>query len=425
MTINEQPAAPLPLKGIKVLDLTAVLMGPYASQILGDLGADVIKVESFQGDTTRLIGPARHAGMGGLYINTNRSKRSIVIDLKNDAGKQVLMRLVRGADVFLYNVRPQAITRLGLSYEALCAINPRLVYVGVFGYGQDGPYAAKPAYDDLIQGASSLSGLFSRSTGAAPQYAPIAMADRIAALFAVNAVLAAIIERSASGKGQRIDVPMFETMVSFVLSDHLSGMAFDPPLSEAGYSRLLARSRRPYRTSDGYLCAMIYNDKQWRAFLRMLGREPEMETDSRLQSLATRTIYIDALYAEIESILATRATAEWLATFEQIDIPAMAMHDLDSIFDDEHLNAIGFFGREEHPTEGSVLRMRNPVTWSRTQPGPIRPAPRHGEHTEQILREAGYGEAEILELARARAVLTEIAASSSREPTQPAGEKLA
>ena len=393
-----------PLKGLRVIDMTAVLMGPYATQWLGDMGADVVKIEAPEGDVVRGIGPARHAGMGPIFLNTNRSKRSVVLDVKHPAGRAALLRLVETADVFVYNVRPQAMARLDLSYEVLAAVNPRIIYAGVFGYGQDGPYAAKPAYDDLIQGASTLSAMFERSTGEAPQYVPAAIVDRITGLTAVGAILAAVYERDRSGVGQRIDIPMFETMVGFVLSDHLAGRSFEPPLDGGGYARLLSRGRRPYPTLDGFVCALIYTDKQWRSFLRLLGREAELQTDPRLASLSTRTEHVDALYAEVGRILATRTTADWLDSLNAIDIPAMPVHDLDTIFEDAHLVATGFFGSEDHPSEGRLRTMRHAATWSRTQPAASRPAPRHGEHSAQVLAEAGFSAQEIETMQREGAV---------------------
>ena len=393
-----------PLKGLRVVDMTAVLMGPYGTQWLGDMGADVVKIEAPEGDVVRGIGPVRHAGMGPIFLNTNRSKRSVVLDVKHPAGRAALLRLVESADVFVYNVRPQAMARLELSYEVLAAVNPRIIYTGVFGYGQDGPYAAKPAYDDLIQGASTLSAMFARSTGEAPQYVPAAIVDRITGLTAVGAILAAVYERQTSGIGQRIDIPMFETMVGFVLSDHLGGRSFEPPLDEGGYARLLSRGRRPYATLDGFVCALIYTDKQWRNFYHLLGREAELQSDPRLASLSTRTDHVDALYAEVGRILATRSTADWLESLGAIDIPAMPVHDLDTIFDDPHLAATGFFGTEEHPSEGRLRTMRHAATWSRTQPAASRPAPRHGEHSAQVLAEAGFSGDEIEAMRRSGAL---------------------
>lgn len=391
--MNSKPS--LPLRGIRILDLTSVLMGPSASQLIGEMGADVIKIESLQGDTTRQIGPGRHPGMGGIFINNNGSKRGIAVDLKTDAGRDVVLRLARSADVFFYNIRPQAVARLGLSYEALRAVNPRIVYAGVFGYGQEGPYAAKAAYDDLIQGAATLSSLFARGTGGDPQYTPAAIADRITGLSAVNAILAALLERQHSGEGQKIDVPMFETMVNFFLNDHLSGLTFEPPLDHGGYQRLLSGRRRPFRTLDGHVCAVVYTDRHWREFLKLQGRADAFATDPRMKTLAIRSQHVEALYAEMESVLATRTTAAWLADFDRVDIPALPMHDLDSIFSDPHLTAVDFFSREEHPSEGTLLSMTHPATWSRTQPRATRHAPRLGEHTREVLVEAGYAEAEI------------------------------
>lgn len=384
-----------PLKGLRVIDMSSVLMGPYCTQMLGDMGADVIKVESPEGDILRQVGPARSPDMGPLFLNANRSKRSVVIDLKQAAGREALLRLLATADVLIYNVRPQAMERLGLSYAQLAPSCPRLVYAGVFGYGQDGPYADRPAYDDLIQGASTLASLFSRSTGRPPQYVPSAVVDRITGLSAVGLILAALHERSHSGQGQRVDIPMFETMVGFVLSDHLGGLSFEPPLDAGGYARQLSPNRRPYKTLDGHVCALVYTDKQWRSFFKLLGREADFDADPRFANLASRSRHVDEIYAQLEDILSTRSTAYWLDALPAVDIPATPVHDLQSIFRDPHLVATGYFTQEQHPTEGQLVGMRCASTWSRTQPGPRRHAPQHGEHTFEVLREAGYEPAHI------------------------------
>lgn len=379
-----------PLHGLTVLDMTSIVMGPSCTQALGDMGANVIKVESPEGDTLRGAGPSRHPGMGALFLNSNRSKRSIVLDLKKERGREILLRLAQDADVLIYNVRPQAMARLGLGWDVLREVNPKLIYAGVFGYGQDGAYAALPAYDDLIQGVSGLAALFHRSTGEAPRYVPNAIADRVTGLSAVGVILAAVIERQSSGLGQRIDIPMFETMVSFVLSDHMGGLTFDPPLDRGGYTRQLSALRRPYRTRDGYISALVYSDRQWQGFLKIIGREKDFFEDERFRDVSTRLAHIDALYADVEEALATQDTEHWLAVLHAADIPAMPVHDLESLFQDPHLTQVGMFQRSHHPTEGALTELRSSHTWSRTQPGPQRPAPRHGEHSIEVLRQAGF-----------------------------------
>jgi len=392
-----------PLAGMTILDLTTVLMGPYATQILADMGADVIKVESPEGDIVRQLGPGRTPGMGGMFLNANRGKRSIVIDLKNPAGRDALLRLAAKANAIVYNVRPQAMARLGLGYEALAAANPAIVYVGLFGYGQSGPYAAKPAYDDLIQGASGVATLLAAAGDGTPRYVPITMADRVVGLMAVNAIMGGLMHQLRSGTGQRIDVPMFESMAEFVLIDHLGGLTYDPPLDHGGYSRLLSRHRRPYRTRDGYICALIYNDKQWRSFADSIG-QPGMLDDPRFASHAARHQHIDAIYEEVGRIFLGRSTAEWHELLERADIPVMPMHTLQSILDDPHLQAVGFFKTIEHPVEGRIRQMQVPSHWSASQPQPGGPAPTLGEHGRAILSEAGFTVEEIDSLGAQKAV---------------------
>lgn len=413
-TAAEAPPAAGPLHGVRVVDMTAVISGPYASQMLGELGADVVKVEPPEGDGQRWLGPARTPDMGPIFMNSNRAKRSIALDLKDSRGKDVLLRLVATADVLLFNMRPSAMHRLGLSYDALAAVNPRLVYVGITGYADGGPYSGRPAYDDLIQSASTLASMVAAKTGGPPQYVPLAIADRVTGINAVVAVLAAIVERHASGRGQKVDVPMFETLVSFVLADHLGGLSFEPPLDGGGYPRLLAPARKPYATLDGYVSAMMFTDRQWRNFYALQGRGDEFDADPRLQSLFTRNQHIDALYAEVEAVFATRTTAQWLEALEQADIPVMPVHDLRSIRHDPHLRATGFFEREEHPSQGAMLRTTYPLRWSRSQPGATRHAPLRGEHTVEILLEAGFTRGEIDGL---------MAASVATATTAPASNK--
>ncbi|MFM1988135.1 MAG: hypothetical protein RJA99_1092 [Pseudomonadota bacterium] len=385
------------LDGCRVIDLTSVLMGPTASQTLADYGADVIKVESPDGDLVRDIGPLRHPRMGPIFLNANRGKRGVVLDLKHPDGRAALIELVRGADVLLYNVRPQAMARLGLSYEALRDENLRLVYAGVFGFGRDGPYAARPAYDDLIQGASGLAHLMTVSGSAEPRYVPSAIADRIVGQVAVGAILAALLERTRSGLGQQVDVPMFETMATLVLGDHLGGMSFEPPLDRGGYPRQLSPDRRPYATRDGHVCALVYNDAQWRRFTAAIGRAGLMD-DPRFASYPARIANIAVVNAELARIFATRSTAEWLALLEDADVPAMPMHDLETLVADPQLAASGTLPLREHPTEGLLRTIAPPVRLSRTPAGAGRLAPAHGEHTVEVLREIGLDDARIATL---------------------------
>jgi crotonobetainyl-CoA:carnitine CoA-transferase CaiB-like acyl-CoA transferase len=384
-----------PLDGVRIVDLTSVVMGPFATQILADLGADVIKVEPPEGDVLRQIAPMQHPGMGHIFLHHNRNKRSVVLDLKQPAGREALLRLVRGADVLIYNVRPQAMQRLKLSYEDVAAANPRIIYVGAYGYSQGGPYEAQPAYDDLIQGMAGLPAIFAEAGADRPRYVPTAISDRITGLAAVNAVTAALFCRERTGKGQSVEVPMFETVAQMVLGDHLCGRTFDPPAEPLRYERMLAPYRTPYATKDGYVCVLVYNDKHWRSFFKLIGREELFDSDPRFSSQEARSRNINEVYAFVAEQMATRTSAEWLALLRQADIPATPMNSIDDVIDDPHLAAAGFFVMTEHPTEGRVRLMASPGKWSATPPGALRPAPLLGEHSVVILREAGYGDAEI------------------------------
>jgi crotonobetainyl-CoA:carnitine CoA-transferase CaiB-like acyl-CoA transferase len=387
-----------PLSGIRVLDLTTVVMGPYACQLLGDHGADVIKVESPEGDVMRLSGPMKNPGMGHLYLSTNRSKRSIVVDLKAPKGRDLLLKLAETADVLLYNIRPKAMARLGLSYEDLHRINPKLIYVGAFGFSQRGPYASRPAYDDLIQGMSGLPWLSLKAGSPEPRYAPVILADRIVGLQVAFATVAALHHRDRTGQGQRVDVPMFEGLVSVILGEHLAGSSFEPSLGDTGYQRSLAHNRRPHRTRDGYICTLVYTDKHWRSFFDVIGQPQLFDEDARFSSQADRLKHIDEVYGYLAGVLATRTTAEWLDVLTTADIPAAKMNSIDDILADEHLNAIGYFRTIRHPTEGYIREISVPTEWSVSQPTATRHAPRLGEHSSEILKEAGLDQKAIDDL---------------------------
>jgi crotonobetainyl-CoA:carnitine CoA-transferase CaiB-like acyl-CoA transferase len=388
------PATAGPLAGIRIIDLTSVMMGPYATMLLGDYGADVIKVESPDGDVMRYAAPMRHPMMGAMYLQGNRNKRSIVLDLKKPGGREALLRLASTADVFVHNVRPAAMGRLKLGADDLLAINPRLVYASLHGFGETGPYAGRPAYDDLIQGLTALPALTGKITGE-PRYSPATMADRIVGLNALHAILAALFHRERSGEGQAIEIPMFETMAQFVLGDHMSGRSFEPPIGPPGYSRLLSPDRRPYQTSDGYVCALVYSDKQWNALFRLIGLENEADRDPRLNSISARTRNYDFVYDWFSQMIKTRSTAAWMTFFNEADIPHAPLHDLDSLIDDPHLAAVGLLQTIEHPTEGTLHLAGPAATWSKTPPAIRSHPPGLGEHGGEILREAGFSDGEI------------------------------
>ncbi|WP_417518844.1 CaiB/BaiF CoA transferase family protein [Minwuia sp.] len=381
-----------PLDGVRIVDLSNLLMAPYATQILGDLGADIVKVEAPDGDPVRGIGPLRNPGMGHIFLSVNRSKRSIVLDLKQPDGLAAMKALLKDADVLLYNRRPVVMERLGLGYRTVADINPRIIYAGLFGYGQDGPYADRPAFDDLIQGAIGIPRVTMEVYGQEPTYVPAAIVDRGVALWAVGQINAALFHQSRTGEGQRIDIPMFEMMTSFMLGEHLGGMAFEPPLGPPGYKRLFAPDRRPYATSDGHICVLIYTDRQWRSFFRAIGREAEHDADPRFAGMTARNENIASIYADLAALLKTRTTAAWQKVLDDADIPVMPMNSLDDLLADPHLAATGFFQVSEHPSEGTIRDMAVPSTWSATQPAPTRHAPRLGEHSVEILNEIGYDE---------------------------------
>jgi crotonobetainyl-CoA:carnitine CoA-transferase CaiB-like acyl-CoA transferase len=387
-----------PLSGVRVLDLTTVVMGPFATQILGDFGADVIKVEPPEGDVIRQAWPFRNPGMGSIFLNTNRNKRSVVLDLKKPAALAAFLLLVKKSDVLVYNVRPQAMARLKLSYEEVKKANPRIIYVGCFGYSQRGPYAAKAAYDDMIQGASGIPWLLHKQGAAEPRYAPMIVADRSVGQQVASAVSAALYSREKTGKGQRVDVPMYEHLLQMILGDHLGGYTFEPPQGDAGYHRILAPDRRPYQTRDGWLCTLIYNDKQWKAFFDVIGK-PEMLRSQEYATQEARSQNYVKAYAFVADELKKRTTDEWLEVLGRADIPVQRMNSLDDIVADPHLAAIGYLKAVEHPSEGRIKVLAVPSEWSESTPEYRRHAPRLGEHTREVLREAGLSEAEIDRLA--------------------------
>ena len=402
-----------PLSGIRVIDLTSVVFGPLATQILGDMGAEVIKIEGPEGDTTRYTGPARSSDMAALFMGLNRNKRSLVLDLKQESAKEALWRLIDGADVFVHSMRPQKIEALGFGHEAVLKRNPRTVYAGLHGYLNGGPYSGQPAYDDVIQGQAGIAALMSQVTGE-PRYTPLIIADKTCAIAAVGAINAALFARERTGRGQFVEVPMFETMTFFVLAEHLYGHTFVPPEAPLGYTRLLAPSRRPYKTQDGYICMLAYTDPQWRKFWTTVGK-PELANDPRFVDLANRSQNIADLYQIAGECLADRPTTEWLSIFQTLDIPSARISTLDEVFNDPHLAAVGMFKTVTHPTEGDIIMTQLPFRFSGTQGSVPRMQPKFGEHSAEILRETGIAEGGVQSLFESGGSIDGSAVAKSRK----------
>ncbi len=394
-----------PLAGISIVDLSSVGMGPYATQMLADMGADVIKVEAPSGDPFRAVDPARNPGMGAPFLNLNRNKRSIALDLKQPSERAILDGLLDRADVFVSNTRPQALAKLGLDYPTVSASRPGLIYCGLNGFSEAGPYAGRPAFDDIIQAMSGLAWLQGQNRQE-PTYVNTIIADKVTGLAAVGAITMALFERERSGLGQAIEVPMFEFMTSFNLIEHMSGATFDPPTETAGYARVLSPDRRPYRTLDGHVSLLPYTTAHWRRFFIAAGR-PDFADAPDLLDAAARSRTIDLWYQRLAALVAERSTADWLALANEIDVPIAPLQSLDDVLADPHLAQIGMFRRDRHPTEGAVVTTGIPITFSRT-PGSIRSlAPRLDEHRDEIVGELAA------DIARSRVART---APANRRP---------
>lgn len=391
------------LSGIRILDFTTIVLGPYATRILGDLGADVIKVEPPQGDLFRTVRPGRSRGMGAGFLGFNRNKRSLALDLKHPAAREVLDRLVRGADVVVHNMRPKSAGPLGLDYARLAGLRAGLIYAFAAGYDQRGPNAASPAYDDVIQAASGVAALNANERGE-PRYLPTILCDKVGGLHLAIAVAAAIARRERTGEGSCIEAPMFESVVSFLMSEQLGGATFEPPLGPTGYDRLSAPNRKPYRTQDGFLAILPYTTTHWTAFFELIG-QPGLAHSPRVQDPVVRSQSADALYALIAEAAPSRTSEEWLTVLRARDIPCARVTAIGELLDDPHLRATGFFREYEHPTEGSLRDARSPFRLhDDAEEADDRPAPRVGTQSREILRECGYDDAAIDRLVEVRAV---------------------
>lgn len=377
------------LKGVRVIDLTSIVFGPYATQTLADYGADVIKIESPEGDGTRYNGPEVESGMSSMFLGSNRNKRSVVLDLKQPAAREALLALCDTADVFIHNIRPQKLTRLGLSADTLRARNPELIFAALHGFGEDGPYAGAPAYDDTIQALSGAADLVRRQSGE-PGYLPTVMADKIAAQMAVHAIIAALFQRERTGVGQSVEVPMFESVTAFLLVEHffarqLQSTAAPARASEEdmGYPRSLAAWRRPYRTADGHVCIMPYTDENWRRFFTAIARD-DCLSDARFHGIASRSRHVAELLGLVGGIVASQTTGYWLTLCRQLDIPCAPLNRLEDLEDDPHMRAVEFFQSLPFDADTQLRFPRFPLRMSASSVIPKLP-PRLGQHTEEVL----------------------------------------
>lgn len=368
-------------------------MGPYATQIFGDMGADVIKVESPEGDIMRHMGAAQRPAMGPIHVAVNRNKKSLMLDLRQESARAALLRVVREADVFVHAMRPDAIERLGLGYDAIKAVRPDIVYCGAYGFGKAGPYALNPAYDDMIQGVCGLASINKHLAGE-PRFTPTIVGDKVAGLTIAYSVMAALLHRARTGEGQSLEVPMFETLVSFMMIEHLWERAFDPENGVAGYPRVMSQLRKPHRTSDGYVCILPYTDRNWRDFFE-LAKRPDLAADPRYASATSRSSNYETLYATLGEIMAGQSTEFWLTHCKPLSIPIAPVNSLEDLFKDPHLRAVGTFFQAEHPDLGTVTQVKSPVSFSRTQSEVRWLAPKLGEHSRAVLLEAGLSAEEI------------------------------
>ncbi len=394
-----------PLHGLRVIDLSSVVVGPVCTGVLAEQGAQVIKVEGPQGDLLRALGGAgRSKGMSGKFLNFNRGRYSLCLDLKKDSARATLLRLIQSADIVVTNMRPDAQQRLGIDAESLCADAPRLIHCSIVGFGSGGPYEGRPAYDTVIQGSSGMAGCFEASTGE-PRFIPMVIADHMAGLIAAQMIGFALYRRERTGKGEAIEVPMFENMAAFVLQEHLGAMTFDPPLGKPGDARILSPDSRPIPTADGYICVSANTDAQAHGFFDAIGRS-ELKSDPRFATLSARVAHTADYFALRMSSLKHKPTAQWLQIFDAHDVPAMPYNTIESLLTDPHVQTVGLVSREAHPTEGETFAIRSPNHLSGGMAPLGRPASRLGEDGVSVLQDFGFAEDEIEALRADGALLT-------------------
>ena len=386
----------LPLEGVKVLDLTTVIMGPFTTQVLGDFGADIIKIEDPDGDMTRDIGPSKTSKMSSMFLGVNRNKRSLVLNLKKPEAKVALWKLIEGADIIVHNIRPQKIAALGFDPDTVLSKNPKIIYVGLHGYREDGPYGGLPAFDDVIQGQSGIAGAFETRDGKA-SLVPTVMADKSVGLMASTGLLAAYIQRLKTGKGSYLEVSMFEGMVGYTLIEHHYGATFVPPLDQIGYPRALSSNRKPYKSADGYICILPYTNQQWINFFKIIKR-PELLKDKRYSSVKERSKDINFLYEIVGQSIINKTNKEWTELLKKYEIPHGIVNRLEDLKDDPHLKELNFFRSYNHPTEGALEVPDSAFRFNRESLPIRRHQPKLGEHSSDILKEVGFKESEIIKI---------------------------
>ena len=386
----------LPLEGVKVLDLTTVIMGPFTTQVLGDFGADIIKIEDPDGDMTRDIGPSKTSKMSSMFLGVNRNKRSLVLNLKKPEAKVALWKLIEGADIIVHNIRPQKIAALGFDPDTVLSKNPKIIYVGLHGYREDGPYGGLPAFDDVIQGQSGIAGAFETRDGKA-SLVPTVMADKSVGLMASTGLLAAYIQRLKTGKGSYLEVSMFEGMVGYTLIEHHYGATFVPPLDQIGYPRALSSNRKPYKSADGYICILPYTNQQWINFFKIIKR-PELLKDKRYSSVKERSKDINFLYEIVGQSVINKTNKEWAELLKKYEIPHGLVNKLEDLKDDPHLKELNFFRPYNHPTEGALEVPDSAFRFNRESLPVRRHQPKLGEHSNDILKEAGFKDDEIIKI---------------------------